>query len=197
MLPTNRKCSVEGCLKKHHAKGFCKHHYRHSYDKPVETKIEPQNRTCSVKGCSKKHHARGYCRYHYDHTPVLPVIGDTKRCSYDGCSEKHHAKGLCKRHYRRLYENKPKPENIAKPLVPLDEIHRKTEEFVKKVTDRIFGNNLISKDRKKIETLDPIFTETEEKLTIGQKEDLRAHYEAMKRLEDLKDQPLSERYWFA
>ena len=63
-------CSVDGCGKKHHGKGFCSFHYgRHlngvPFDQPVlEKKYGP---LCSFDGCAKPNANMGYglCRTHF------------------------------------------------------------------------------------------------------------------------------------
>jgi hypothetical protein len=52
----NRKCSVEGCERKHTAKGYCKSHWK---------KFGQNSKRCSMVDCNKSHEARGYCRSHY------------------------------------------------------------------------------------------------------------------------------------
>lgn len=47
-MTKNRKCTVPGCDAKHHAKGYCKYHY-----KKIELKQRFENVTCSVAGCTK------------------------------------------------------------------------------------------------------------------------------------------------
>lgn len=75
-----KKCSISGCDKIHHAKGFCNACYRKFYKsgyrkkennldiplkkmlKVVDKKIpEYIQRKCSTPGCDKNHHAKGFC----------------------------------------------------------------------------------------------------------------------------------------
>lgn len=62
-------CSVEGCQKEDHARGYCEAHYRRvlKFGDPLRggnLKRQP-GRVCSVVGCDKPHHSLGYCRVHY------------------------------------------------------------------------------------------------------------------------------------
>lgn len=62
-----RLCSIEGCEKKHKAKGLCAMHYRRlkkngTTDLPEKT---PFWRPCDIPGCEKPHYAKGYCVMHY------------------------------------------------------------------------------------------------------------------------------------
>ena len=56
-------CSIEGCGKPHHARGWCSEHYHRwkSQGDPLATK----SRKCSVEDCDASSYARGWCRRHY------------------------------------------------------------------------------------------------------------------------------------
>jgi hypothetical protein len=53
-------CSIEGCGKKHWAKGFCYNHYRKDW-----YENHPITKSCSIEGCEKKHWGRGLCKSHF------------------------------------------------------------------------------------------------------------------------------------
>lgn len=61
----DRKCSIEGCNKKHIAKGFCSKHYDklRKYGDPLFIK---QETICSIEDCKEKHYALGFCNRHYE-----------------------------------------------------------------------------------------------------------------------------------
>lgn len=54
-----RLCSIEGCEKRHYAKGLCRQHYRKVHPEKKSTK------PCIVEGCKLHQQARGYCSKHY------------------------------------------------------------------------------------------------------------------------------------
>ena len=55
-----RTCSVEGCEKKHNARGYCSGHY-YARKQTGEFNLG----TCKKEGCEEVHEAKGYCRKHY------------------------------------------------------------------------------------------------------------------------------------
>lgn len=62
-----RTCSVAGCNRPHHARGFCQQHYddfRKRKHRPGGSQAGGR-KMCSVPGCNRFHHARGYCKMHY------------------------------------------------------------------------------------------------------------------------------------
>ena len=54
-----RKCSIEGCERKHYAKGWCKRHYNSARDAAAKA-------PCAVEGCSKPARTAGRCSGHYE-----------------------------------------------------------------------------------------------------------------------------------
>ncbi len=64
-----RLCEIEGCGRKHDARGLCKMHNmrRWRYGDPLAEISRPQNRgveTCTFPGCSNPHDSFGLCRTH-------------------------------------------------------------------------------------------------------------------------------------
>ena len=57
-----RVCSIEGCERKHYAKGLCSKHYQEKTKK----KERKKRGICSIDGCGNKHSAKGLCKKHYD-----------------------------------------------------------------------------------------------------------------------------------
>lgn len=68
-----RICSVEGCGRKHSARGLCKRCYKRWMRTGDPTKVRPPGtsgqwraeRGCVIEGCIDPHVARGWCRKHY------------------------------------------------------------------------------------------------------------------------------------
>ena len=97
-------CVIEGCDKRHYAKGYCMNHYRLHHCRGV----------CSVEGCERWLVARGMCNAHYlrwrwgtDLSRPIKKMHSTKKqyetCTIEGCGKKHKAKGLCQNHYWHQY----------------------------------------------------------------------------------------------
>lgn len=64
---THEYCTVEGCGRKHWAKGFCGRHYRRwskNGDPGPANSFRIKGRKCSVPGCERKHCALGLCSMH-------------------------------------------------------------------------------------------------------------------------------------
>jgi hypothetical protein len=67
-----RSCGVEGCERKHAAKGFCNRHYRswRTHNDPLRAERRSllaarAGMVCTVDGCDDIHQARGLCWKHY------------------------------------------------------------------------------------------------------------------------------------
>jgi len=61
-----RICKIEGCGKKHLAKGYCSKHY-----KQIEKHghILPERHfpdKCTIGGCNNEHYSKGFCNKHYN-----------------------------------------------------------------------------------------------------------------------------------
>ena len=73
--PGKKSCSIEGCSKKHVAKGLCNWHYQVARDgrQPV----------CSVDGCETPERAKGLCPNHYAYLRRHGVLSPQFTC--EGC----------------------------------------------------------------------------------------------------------------
>lgn len=58
------QCSIEGCKKLAHARGWCAMHWAR-WRANGSTYRPPRPTGCKVDGCDKDHYARDYCRRHY------------------------------------------------------------------------------------------------------------------------------------
>jgi hypothetical protein len=103
-----KECSVEGCGRRHVARGYCHKHYTNLRHKGQFQDIRPMNRTsCTVEGCSKKHYALGLCSVHWARQNRTGSIETTLhfnvgKCLIDGCNNEQDTKGYCQKHYQRL-----------------------------------------------------------------------------------------------
>lgn len=61
MGQTTRKCVVDGCGKKHKARGFCSKHYDYMKQKGTL----PEQKMCLVDSCGKPRDGKGLCAKHY------------------------------------------------------------------------------------------------------------------------------------
>jgi hypothetical protein len=64
-----RKCSVDGCGRRHKGKSFCEKHLRiyNNHGDPLggRQKFVGYGLTCSIEGCYREHRSNGYCEAHY------------------------------------------------------------------------------------------------------------------------------------
>lgn len=71
----NKKCTIDGCDKKHHSHGYCISHvkrlrkYGDALGHPERVfrnrNRKSLNKKCSVVGCGRMHQARDFCSCHY------------------------------------------------------------------------------------------------------------------------------------
>ena len=115
-----RTCSVEGCERKHRAKGLCEAHYTRykrgrSMDAPVKCHEHRHADLCQVRGCNRPYRSKGYCHLHYSRAKrgaplrasVQPrTFHHSYICSVPGCDRPYKAKGLCNVHYMRQRNGK-------------------------------------------------------------------------------------------
>jgi hypothetical protein len=101
-----RVCSIEGCNKKHYAKGYCQTHY--IYFKRTGNPIFIPNKTKKCIICDKLRYAKEYCRNHYvDYLrngkliytkEIKKILYPNKICLVKNCKNKAKIKGLCVKH---------------------------------------------------------------------------------------------------
>lgn len=100
-----KKCAVENCAERHHARGLCNKHYR-KLKYSERKKLIENTESCLHKDCYLPVHARGYCFSHYLMKYKSKHINKTsKPCSLEGCTNNLYKHNLCKGHlayYTRL-----------------------------------------------------------------------------------------------
>lgn len=104
-MQATRTCSITGCGRQHHVKGYCRAHYVrwHRYGDPNAGTPIPPERPCSVPDCARPARAQKLCSLHVQR---LVKTGSTdapppRTCSIDGCDRSHRARGWCGQHYER------------------------------------------------------------------------------------------------
>jgi hypothetical protein len=76
--PIHTHCTVEGCDRKHYAKGLCAKHWRaaRGYNDAIDPS-QPAHR-CTVEDCDRKHYAKGLCFKHWRAAKGYGPGGDRK-----------------------------------------------------------------------------------------------------------------------
>lgn len=99
-----KKCSIEGCEKKHNSKGFCRSHYmkNKAHGNPLFERIIKLD--CNVEGCHESHLANGFCnkhllRYKKHGDPLIDMSLKRQKCIIEKCNELQKGLGYCRAHY--------------------------------------------------------------------------------------------------
>lgn len=84
---TQRTCSINGCDKPHHARGWCKVHYKAwwKHGDPAGAPARPAQ-ICAIEDCTRPARSRKWCAMHYMRwytngvadRPTLLIIGDNE-----------------------------------------------------------------------------------------------------------------------
>ena len=142
--PSTRKrgiCCIEGCLKEHHANGYCNMHdarFKKGADMNAPNPKDPnREKTCSIPNCTLKINSKKLCSFHYQRMKKdIPFDRPFKRryysefCQIEGCESKRKHLGFCAMHMhrkkRRIDLNKIKNGMALPDLIPieiLDQLH--------------------------------------------------------------------------
>lgn len=119
-----KTCSIEGCNKRHEAKGYCKNHYksllkysdplrveRNKQERKIKSSQKPERKwicqsthgTCEVEDCRNPIKARRLCDKHLQRLYRNGDIGKDRPelygCIVPACSKPHKTGGYCTKHY--------------------------------------------------------------------------------------------------
>jgi hypothetical protein len=99
-------CTIEGCLGKHEAKGYCQKHYKKhkQYGDPLAVyKYKKYSLKCSVELCNEPFYALGYCQKHYERNMRYgnPVFTKFEMHGKSHVSEYHIWLGMIQRCYNK------------------------------------------------------------------------------------------------
>jgi hypothetical protein len=104
-------CTVEGCGRRHKARGYCQTHYtmlaRGSSIKPIKVRERNKPECCTEDGCAEPVKSKGLCKMHYQrllrhgHTRYTDRKKEPKKCVVPSCENWLYAKGLCHSHYAK------------------------------------------------------------------------------------------------
>jgi len=104
-------CAVDGCERKHKARGYCDTHYMMWKRGAEITSIKSRNRIkpdcCIENGCTDPVKAKGLCKTHYQrllrhgHTKYRDRKKEPKNCIIPNCENHAYANKLCNGHYMK------------------------------------------------------------------------------------------------
>lgn len=107
-------CSVEGCERTVHSRGWCQKHYlkwRKYGDPTAGLERDERNRNagqeCRIGDCENPAISRGWCQKHYNRflkygDPEMVKVAKHKgreACQFEGCNRVQKARGFCPGHY--------------------------------------------------------------------------------------------------
>ena len=95
-----RICSIDGCGKKHEAKGYCKNHYKSYLNYGDAEYVERLKKERKKRNDERKELSKTY-----DITSrgtIRKTSSTNGECSVEGCNSKIKAKKLCDMHYARV-----------------------------------------------------------------------------------------------
>jgi 5-methylcytosine-specific restriction endonuclease McrA len=109
-VPGRALCSIDGCNKVVHGKGWCAQHYGR-WRKHGTTRECPRRPAtiCTIEGCERTAVGRGWCKHHWGRWKRTgdPTAPDRRRntddglCTVNGCARGRFGHGYCLMHYKR------------------------------------------------------------------------------------------------
>ena len=145
---TTKNCSIRGCLKPHHGRGWCNFHYKRWYKYGHPTQGTRVRRTgpgtvCEVGDCVLEVESLGLCGKHYQrmnkwgkNDPQFfrkdtALLAEPRYCKMDGCDKRVLARDMCATHYQRWAKHGDPTINLqpkaATPEEYLNLRHQKTD----------------------------------------------------------------------
>jgi hypothetical protein len=105
-------CTVEGCGRKHKARGYCQTHYmafKRGVENlgPIKTRVRDKPEHCVEAGCMDPVKAKGLCATHYQRLLRHGYVKNPDRtkpftdCRIEGCGNRMYANSLCHNHYTK------------------------------------------------------------------------------------------------
>ena len=115
---TTKNCSIQGCIKLPHSRGWCHNHYMQWYKEGHPTQGNRVRRTgpgtvCEVDDCASEASATGLCGKHYQRMKRYDIndpqflrttkalLGELKYCQIEECNKRVIARDMCACHYQR------------------------------------------------------------------------------------------------
>jgi len=115
---TTKNCSIQGCIKLPHSRGWCHNHYMQWYSEGHPTQGNRVRRTgpgtvCEVDDCVSEVQGLGLCGKHNQRMakwgkndpqflrPHKAHLTEPKYCQIKGCDKRVIARDMCSLHYQR------------------------------------------------------------------------------------------------
>lgn len=96
----NRLCTVDGCTRKHFARGLCNAHYQRQNRRPAQPREFKPRATCPQCGKEVWKPVKTECLTCKRANKAAAV------CAVDGCTRPAFARGMCSMHYAREWRRK-------------------------------------------------------------------------------------------
>ena len=108
MSTVTKICTIDGCDRKHNARGWCVPHYKRwrLYGDP-EASAPRADPVCAIDDCERTTVGRGWCAMHYHRwqrygDPKETHTKQRQTCVIDGCEKFRVGSGWCSLHYTRM-----------------------------------------------------------------------------------------------